>query len=91
MSEKILGKIDFVEFGTVSDYPFLIGLQFGFKLGDGCGVMCGGKYTINIKRQKAEIENLNIELQAIKAEVERYEKTAGTLATKKRRNCYRNS
>lgn len=50
MSEKILGKIDFAEFGTVRDYPFLIGLQLGFKLGDGCGVMCGGKYTINIDK-----------------------------------------
>ena len=36
-----------------------------------------------ISRKIAEIENLNIELQAIKAEVERYEKTVGTLATKK--------
>lgn len=43
-----------------------------------------------INRQKADIENLNIELQAMrgaansyKAEVKRYEKTVGTLATKK--------
>lgn len=32
--EKVLGKIDFVEFGKVKDYPFLIGLQIGFKLAD---------------------------------------------------------
>ena len=30
MTEKLLGKIDFAEFGTVHDYPFLIGLQLGF-------------------------------------------------------------
>lgn len=50
MTEKILGKIDFVEFGTIRDYPFLIGLQIGFKLGDCGGVMCGGKYTVNIDK-----------------------------------------
>ena len=48
MDGKILGKIDFAEYGTVRDYPFLIGLQLGFKLGDGCGIMDGGKYTVNI-------------------------------------------
>lgn len=46
--EKILGKIDFAEFGVERDYPFLIGLQLGFSLSDGCGVMDGGKYTVNI-------------------------------------------
>lgn len=45
--EKLLGKIDFAEFGSIPDYPFLIGLQLGFKMG-GCGVMAGGKYTVNI-------------------------------------------
>ena len=50
MDEKILGKIDFAEYGTVKDYPFLIGLQLGFKLGDGCGIMDGGKYTVNIDK-----------------------------------------
>lgn len=51
MTEKVLGKIDFVEYGTIKDYPFLMGIQLGFKLGSGCGIMCGGKYTINITPQ----------------------------------------
>ena len=48
MDGIILGKIDFADYGTIKDYPFLIGLQLGFKLGDGCGIMDGGKYTVNI-------------------------------------------
>lgn len=48
MNEKFLGKIDFAEFGTFRDYPFLIGLQLGFTMGGNGGVMCGGKYTVNI-------------------------------------------
>ena len=51
MTGKILGKIDFAEYGTIRDYPFLIGIQLGFKLGDGCGIMDGGKYTVNIDRE----------------------------------------
>ena len=51
MTEKILGKINFAEYGTVRDYPFLIGLQLGFKLGDGTGVMDGGSNTINISKE----------------------------------------
>ena len=51
MDGKILGKIDFAEYGTIRDYPFLIGLQLGFKLGDGCGIMDGGKYTVNIDKE----------------------------------------
>lgn len=47
MTGKMLGKIDFAEFGTVRDYPFLIGLQLGFSM-NGKGVMDGGKYTVNI-------------------------------------------
>lgn len=50
MTEKILGKIDFAEFGTIRDYPFLIGLQVGFKLADGCGIMDGGQYCVNIDK-----------------------------------------
>lgn len=50
MTGKILGKIDFAEYGTNKDRPFLIGVQLGFKLADGCGVMCGGKYTVNIDK-----------------------------------------
>lgn len=48
MTIKQLGKIDFAEFGTIKDYPFLIGLQLGFQLGDKTGIADGGKYTVNI-------------------------------------------
>lgn len=51
MTGKILGKIDFAEYGTIKDYPFLIGLQLGFKLGDGTYVMDGGVNTINISEE----------------------------------------
>ena len=51
MTGKILGKINFAEYGTVRDYPFLIGLQLGFKVGDGTGVMDGGSNTINISKE----------------------------------------
>ena len=51
MTGKILGKISFAEFGTVRDYPFLIGLQVGFKLADGCGVMDGGAHCVNISKE----------------------------------------
>ena len=47
MIEKLLGKIDFAEFGTMKARPFMIGLQLGFAMG-GCGVTDGGKYTFNI-------------------------------------------
>lgn len=50
MTEKLLGKIDFAEFGTMCDRPFLIGLQLGFSMG-GCGVMDGGKYLVNISKE----------------------------------------
>lgn len=49
MQEKVLGKIDFVEYGRVKDMPFLMGLQLGFKMEYG-GVGCGGKYTINMSK-----------------------------------------
>ena len=48
MVEKRLGKIDFAEFGTIRDYPFLIGLQLGFRLGDKTWIGDGGRYTVNI-------------------------------------------
>ena len=48
MPRKVLGKIDYAEFGTVYDYPFLIGLQLGFSLADRSYIMSGGKYTVNI-------------------------------------------
>ena len=47
MIEKRLGKIDFVEFGSMKDYPFQLGLQLGFSM-TGSGVMDGGKYTVNM-------------------------------------------
>lgn len=47
MITKELGKITFAEFGTIRDYPFLIGLQLGFHM-SGSAVMDGGKYTVNI-------------------------------------------
>lgn len=48
--EKMLGKIDFAEYGTFPDRPFLLGLQLGFSF-NGSGVMDGGKYTVNISKQ----------------------------------------
>lgn len=51
MITKELGKITFAEFGTIRDYPFLIGLQLGFRIfriGSGFSVMDDGKYTVNI-------------------------------------------
>ena len=50
MTEKVLGKIDFAEYGTFEDRPFLMGLQLGFSM-NGCGVMSGGKYTVNMSKQ----------------------------------------
>jgi hypothetical protein len=47
MEEKVLGKIDFAEFGLYPDRPFLMGLQLGFKM-QCSGVMDGGRYTVNI-------------------------------------------
>lgn len=47
MTEKLLGKITFAEFGTIHDMPCFFGLQLGFGMG-GSGVMDGGRYTINI-------------------------------------------
>ncbi len=48
MTGKQLGKIDFAEFGTIKDYPFCIGLQLGFQLGDKTWIGDGGRYTVNI-------------------------------------------
>lgn len=50
MATKELGKITFAEFGTIRDYPFLIGLQLGFRMGRST-VMDGGKYTVNISTE----------------------------------------
>ena len=51
MNGKFLGKIDFADYGTIIDYPFLIGLQLGFKLGEGGSIADGGKLTVNIDKQ----------------------------------------
>ena len=48
--EKKLTKISFAEFGTVRDYPFLMGLQLGF-CSDGFCVMDGGRYMVNISSE----------------------------------------
>ena len=45
---KVLGKITSAEYGMVSDYPFLFGLQIRFKLSDGTSIGCGSRYTENI-------------------------------------------
>lgn len=47
MTEKLLGKIDLVEYGTVVDYPSFMGLILGFTM-SGYEVMSGMKYTVNI-------------------------------------------
>lgn len=65
MTTKELGKITFAEFGTIRDYPFLIGLQLGFRMG-GSGVMDGGKYTVNISPE-CKWENLNREATITKS------------------------
>lgn len=46
MTEKVLGKIERVEFGKIRDYPFMVGLQLDFLM-DGCGISSGGAYTFN--------------------------------------------
>ena len=48
--EKLLGKIDFAEYGTYPDRPYLFGLQLGFSFNGG-SVMDGGKYIVNISEQ----------------------------------------
>jgi hypothetical protein len=65
MTTKELGKITFAEFGTVRNYPFLIGLQLGFRM-DGSGVMDGGKYTVNISPE-CKWKEMNREATIIKS------------------------
>ena len=70
--EKMLGKIDFAEFGTLKDYPFLIGLQLGFSMNGGWYAVCeGGKFTVNISKEY-KWENQTREV-AITASLERVE------------------
>ena len=59
MVTKELGKITFAEFGTIRDYPFLIGLHLGFRM-CGSSVMDSGKYTVNISPE-CKWKNLNRE------------------------------
>lgn len=65
MITKELGKITFAEFGTIKDYPFLIGLQLGFRMG-GSSVMDGGKYTVNISPE-CKWKELNREVTITKS------------------------
>lgn len=66
MVTKELGKITFAEYGTVRDYPFLIGLQLGFRIGSGFSVMDDGKYTVNISKN-ANWRDLNREATITKS------------------------
>lgn len=50
MSNVVLGKIDYAEYGTYPDRPFLFGLQLGFLM-LGSGVMDGAIYTVNISKE----------------------------------------
>ena len=45
--EKLLGKIDYAEFGLYPDRPFLYGLMLGFSF-PAAAIFDGGKYTVNI-------------------------------------------
>ena len=68
MAEKFLGKITRAEFGTVKEYPFLIGLQLNFSFGNS-DVSDGGKYTLNIDKQ-CKIWKENQRSQAVTANIE---------------------
>lgn len=50
MTEKLFGKITRAEYGTVKEYPFLIGLQLSFSM-NSSGISDGGKYTLNINKE----------------------------------------
>ena len=50
MTGKFLGKIDYAQYGTLPDYPWLIGVHLGFRLGNGCEICDGAKYTVNISK-----------------------------------------
>lgn len=50
MTEKLLGKIDFAEFGLYPDRPYMYGLILGFSF-PAAGICDGGKYTINISKE----------------------------------------
>lgn len=48
MTGKVLGKITSAEYGTIHDYPFLIGLQLEFRMSDGACVSNGAQCCVNI-------------------------------------------
>lgn len=51
MIEKLLGKIEKAEYGTIEDLPFMMGLQLTFSLSGGVvGVGDAGKYTVNMSK-----------------------------------------
>lgn len=67
MTGKVLGKITCAEYGQVSDYPFLFGLQLYFQLADKTCIGSGAFYTFNIssecrweesERQEAIVKNI---------------------------------
>lgn len=45
--QKLLGKIESAEFGTIPDHPHLLGLQLEFS-GPGWHVGDGGKFSVNV-------------------------------------------
>jgi len=52
---KELGKISSAEFGTIDDYPNMIGLQLHFALGGGTSAIGdGGIHTVNISKSMWE-------------------------------------
>ena len=55
MEQKYLGKISSAQYGLVSDYPFLMGLQQGFSM-QSSGIEEGGIYTVNMSKE-CEWEN----------------------------------
>ena len=68
MTEKLLGKITRAEYGTVKEYPFLIGLQLGFSFGSSA-VSDGGKYTLNIDKE-CKVWEENQRSQAVTEKIE---------------------
>lgn len=61
-----LGKITVAEFGSIPDYPYLLGLLLEFHLGDGCAIGSGSKYTENVSKSCKWVpdgQDLNSHLQ----------------------------
>ena len=50
MTEKLLGKIIFAEYGLYPDRPFLFGLLLGFSFSAG-GCESGSRYTVNMSQE----------------------------------------